>query len=321
MKFHLYEVVGKEETTDAEKITDAEKHSLIEVIEWITGLEELKEREFLVNEKPVFMEECVSAKIAKNAKEKTQGYFMDFTMRRFSAGPGYSKKGETTKDFDNFADPPEGEEEQALEDGFGEQTAALYVPESGHMIIQFNFAGVRAGNIAKYLIRCSNAFKQPVSFSLVPCLDPDAMKRFKNWGSYNMLGVEVSTKTTMDESRRLGGDLVGDFASREQRDLGAERIEMTFRAPRGVSLDRESVLSKVAAWVSGGKGHVTKLKAGGKPDEDSKAEVLDLIECRRVQEVEGAKLTSKKRRYPFETRKQALESVYKEWRHLMFLGA
>ena len=91
----------------------------------------LDARERLIGTRMMFMEEY-----------GTSGDFhqMDFTARRITHGPGHSRPGHQTVDFNLGADG-----------GFGEQTCAIWHAPSRYMAVQYNHYGVRSGSIRDYL--------------------------------------------------------------------------------------------------------------------------------------------------------------------------
>jgi hypothetical protein len=70
----------------------------------------------------------------------TPYWFLDFTRLRFAHGPGKASK---TQAIQGFA--------LTENEGFGEETAALFDPSSGYILVQYNHFGVRASSMRDYL--------------------------------------------------------------------------------------------------------------------------------------------------------------------------
>ena len=123
----------------------------------------LEDRECIVNGKTMFLERCHARKGLHE---------MEFTQRRTHNGPGYSRQGHETRDFDL--------EENA---GFGEQTAAGWSSQN-YLAAQYNHYGVRPSAIAVYLgrfFRPDPSSDRPIPlFSLTPEIDSGVYTKFVN---------------------------------------------------------------------------------------------------------------------------------------------
>lgn len=149
MKIHAYKV----ESVDGSR-------PLEEVLRLIEEEESLRERIRLINQVELR---------AESVSQQNRLWLMDFVRIRTSHGPGKVGRDSEVEGF-------EFEEEE----GFGEETAALFDPESGYILVQYNHFGVRAGAIADYLSAYDGTEGSLYTFK--PKYDEDVERRLLNHG-------------------------------------------------------------------------------------------------------------------------------------------
>ena len=281
MKIHLY----KNEP-------DRSSQSLLNTIKQISGMS-LRQREKVVREKIIFLEDF---------KEMSAGgfYAVDFTTRREDNGPGYSVSGKETKDF-----PLENDA------GFGEQTAFFYHLEKEYLAVQYNQYGPRAANIAKYFSEFSTDDEEPDNFDWKPVFDDNVMQKLQRSKSKTKLSYKLDMSSVSKEmSREIGIEYAYDLWKK----YDAAIIEITVslgREERGKSI--RDVFSAVRN-IRRLNDSVKRLQAQVKVDDDSNAEILNLLDHQWVKEIDNKKLTKTKGlRYTFGSRAKIIREVLREW--------
>ena len=281
MKIHLY----KNES-------DRGSRSLLDTIRQISDMS-LRQREKVVREKIIFLE---------NFKEMSAGgfYAVNFTTRREDNGPGHSVSGKETKDF-----PLENNA------GFGEQAAFVYYPKKEYLAVQYNQYGPRAANIAKYFSEFSTDDEEPDNFDWKPIFDDNVMQKLQRSKSKTKLSYKLDMSSVSKEmSREIGIEHAYDLWKK----YDAAIIEITVslgRGERGKSI--RDVFSAVRN-IRGLNDSVKRLQAQVKVDDDSNAEILNLLDHQWMKEIDNKKLTKTPGlRYTFRSRAKIIREVLREW--------
>lgn len=229
-------------------------------------------------------------------------WLMDFVLLRYE-GPGRAAYDRPTRDFQM------GEHER-----FSEETAALYDPGSGHLLVQYNHRGVRAGRMVDYFGTYggnnADAYERQVIY------DHDVAAKLRSMRIFRKINVAVDPGAITDADREHGLGL-GDTVRLHDR-YGGNYIELTLsaryaRGPNGLSNRVRDLIERLKGHVDRGEDDVQKLKVRGTEAPDEPAETLDLVAERKRQSVEIP--LGQGRRYPREARYRALRGVWDEWRH------
>ena len=281
MKIHLY----KNEI-------DKDSRSLLDVIKQIFDMP-LQQREKVVGEKTIFLE---------SLKEPRKGsfYAVDFTTRREDNGPGHSVSGKETEDFSLENDA-----------GFGEQTAFVYHPEKEYLAVQYNQYGPRAASIAKYFSEFSTDDEEPGNFDWKPVFDDNIMQKLQRSKSKTKLSYKLDMSSVSKEmSREIGIEHAYDLWKK----YDAAIIEITVSLGRG---ERGKSIRDVFSAVRNIRrlnDSVKRLQAQVKIDDDSNAEILNLLDHKWMKEIDNKKLTKTKGlRYTFGSRAKIIREVLREW--------
>lgn len=280
MKIHLY----KNEI-------DKGSRSLLDVIKQISGMP-LQQREKVVGEKIIFLEDF---------EEISAGgfYAVDFTTRRKDNGPGYSVSGKETEDF-----PLENDA------GFGEQTAFVYHPEKEYLAVQYNQYGPRAASIAKYFSEFST-HEAPDHFDWKPVFDDNVMQKLQRSKSKTKLSYKLDMSSVSKEmSREIGIEHAYDLWKK----YNAAIIEITVSLGRGERGKSINNVFSAARNIRSLNDSVKRLHAQVKVDDDSNAEILNLLDHQWVKEIDNKKLRKTPGlRYTFESRAEIIRGVLREW--------
>jgi hypothetical protein len=228
-------------------------------------------------------------------------YYLDFVRLRDTHGPGRASRARAVEGFELDED-----------EYFGEETAAMFRPATGYLLLQYNHYGVKPTAVAEYfgqyLGHAANAYELNVK------ADPDAERVFARQNIIRKveLGIDL---TAMNPGDRADGRSLMEMA-RLAKDLGGKKLKVTI----SVGMDRKSGLvartkDSLADFLATENDAVTTAIVSGRENEDSQTELVDLIEHKlMVREV--VKL-GPDRRFPFDERKKALKRAYDRWQPLL----
>lgn len=232
-------------------------------------------------------------------------WLMDFVRIRTSHGPGKVGRDSEVEGF-------EFEEEE----GFGEETAALYDPTTGYILIQYNHFGVRAGAIADYFSAYDGTENNLYTFK--PKYDEDVERRLLNHGITRKISFCLDVTRMSEQDRQRGRPLSEAIDYGRQNGADKIKVEISVQGERNRSLAQGALdgLAALRSILGQNPDAVTKLEVSGKENQDSVTEVLDLIAHRLSVEfndlVLGADL-----RYPRDERWRALTRAKNGWRQVL----
>ena len=265
---------------------------MLDVIKQISGMS-LQQREKVVREKIIFLEDF---------KEMSAGgfYAIDFTTRREDNGPGHSVSGKKTKDF-----PLENDA------GFGEQAAFVYHPGKEYLAVQYNQYGPRAANIAKYFSEFSADDKAPDNFDWELVFEDNVMQKLQRSKSKTKLSYKLDMSSVSKEmSREIGIEHAYDLWKK----YDAAIIEITVSLGRGEQRKSIRDVFSSARNILRLNDSVKRLQAQVKVDDDSNAEILNLLDHQWMKEIDNKNLAKTKGlRYTFESRANIIREVLREW--------
>ena len=231
---------------------------------------------------------------------KSDFWVMGFTEGRRQNGPGHYRQGQPTQDLIAFQS----------DEGFSQQTCAIWHAPTGYMAVQYNHFGVRSGNIGTYLSQFSSG-----AFSLLtldPVLREGALEKLE--------ASRIQTKLTVGFERaalRLGQDTIAQTPSllrmsETQFETGADTIEFTIslRARRG-SLEGTTVKDIVRSAIAA---RARKLEVRIKEDENTETEVLNLLQQLEVSEISDSSFhPTAGLRWTHSERSSVIERVFTAW--------
>ena len=211
-------------------------------------------------------------------------WLLDFTRLRFEHGPAKAGRQIPAQGFTLGQD-----------EGFGEETAALYDPGTRHMVVQYNHHGVRAGLMKLYFAM----YPQQVylNYDLRMRLDNTAQARVANKQILTKLRFKVAPVLMNAAQRNAGVSLRRAIELNDQ--VGGQTIEVTISAGRGhnAMLDNQVTrgliqrLSRlVDHGVQTGNELVTALRVYGKDSPVDPAEPIDLLASKLEQRIDGLEL-------------------------------
>jgi hypothetical protein len=242
---------------------------------------------------------------AESVSQKDGLWLMDFVRIRTSNGPGKVGRDSEVEGF-----------EFDEEEGFGEETAALYDPASGYILVEYNHFGVRAGAIADYLSAYDGTETSLYTFK--PKYDEDVERRLLNHGITRKISFCLDITRMSEQDRQRGRALSEAIDYGRQNGADKIKVEISVQGERQRSLAKNALdgLSALRSILGQNPDAITKLEVSGKENQDSVTEVLDLIAHRLSIEfndlVLGADL-----RYPRDERWRALVRAKNGWRQIL----
>lgn len=277
MKVHFFEVAIENSSEDPTSVIDRIRRM------------PLAERDIAVNEKYMVLETSNVAGEQGDMRE------LDFTQRRVQNGPGHSRRGQPTADFDLGQDA-----------GFGEQTAAILSP-GRYMAVQYNHYGVRSSAIGTYL---SHFLRNGAFVNLKPVLTDDAFARLQRSSVQTRLEFAFNA-SEITESMASQVGIAQALALRSATGAGHINISLSLGEGR-----RGGPLRDVVPAISriNGQPGVTALKVAMKENIDAKTEVLDLLKQRETVIIPDNRLEmTGGRRFTYESRMDALRREFELW--------
>ncbi|WP_180125644.1 DUF6731 family protein [Rhodoferax sp. BLA1] len=235
----------------------------------------------------------------------TRLYKLDFVKRR-DIGPGRLASGSPIKAI-----------QMAMDEDFGEETAAIYVPHKKWLLVLHNVAGVGPSRMMAYCnaLDPGNADRH-FNYAANPKLDPAVMKRLKG-----MTGISsIDVTATMDAFQDADADSGMDIA-RATRVAKPKRISLQLMAnesrKRGSFLENVRIKKFIDGMLRHGE-DVTKLQVSGEsPEADGKDLVIDLLHHKVKRKFSADELDVVEHRYTRKSRLGLLERSYHGWRNTL----
>lgn len=228
-------------------------------------------------------------------------WLLDFCKLRYDDGPGRASRVAATKSFD-----------LAEDEGFAEETAALYDPDSGFLAIQYNHHGPRSGVIATYLSAYDHEIVNDYEFMLQ--LNPDAQARLDNKKIFSKLQIRVAPALLSKAFKRKNVAVVTTLEKTQelyQSDYVAVTVGLEARSNASLSLQRW--LNAFKEMATDERKAVDTLVISGRDDAGASLDPVDLINEKLEYEYRDIELDDG-RRLTWESRRSALVRSYNGWR-------
>lgn len=228
--------------------------------------------------------------------------YLDFVRLRQEHGPG---RAHPSRQITGFQFQP-GET-------FGEETAALFDPATCNLLLQFNFAGARAGHLQEYFSNINNNADD--IYDLLPRFDEHVEARLRHKRIIKNLRFKMPVSHIRGADRAAGVPLIDVLNVSQQ--YGAEQLEITLSAGRrrSSSLDMNG-FNRALAWLHRRIDHdqnaVTALTVGAKGNIDEETEILNLLGHRLKQVYDDLPIGEDKR-CERSVRWEALHRAYDAW--------
>jgi hypothetical protein len=227
-------------------------------------------------------------------------WYLDFVKFRLGQhGPGRVSDAEPLRGIDLEAD-----------ETWGEDTAALYIPQSDYMLVQFNYIGVRSSAIAEYLSVYDN--RAANVYSLDVHLDQEAERKYQRQRIVTKVEVGIDL-TKMNAQDRDAGRSLQDIADLGT-EYGGDRVYITIAA---------EARDKRRHLLPGIRGAIQRLRravpddaliraqTSGREAPDAPIETVDLIEQKLTYSEEVT--LDGDGRVDFRVRRNVLRNAYTLW--------
>ncbi|MEK6382682.1 MAG: DUF6731 family protein [Burkholderia gladioli] len=293
MGVHLFQLRTAEGTPRLEPfLREMEQHELTSRLRDIGGQE-------------VRLESIVAPHTEDN---DTPYWLLDFTKLRFEHGPGRASRIAPIAGFELEED-----------EGFGEETAALFDARHRAMLIQYNHHGVRSATIEHYF----NLYvpDAPRGYELILRMDDAAEVKFARKQILTKLHFKISPPRMSPAQRHAGVRLARALEMND--DLRGANIEVVISAGRShnamlniqhVHRIIEPLRRLIAEDAHRDHDHIVqKLEIEGKDDALAQAEAISLLTPKLEQRIAGLELGGDLR-YTRRSRWDALLRARNGWR-------
>lgn len=210
------------------------------------------------------LENCLPPNTSDNV---TDYWLLDFTNLRFKNGPGRANR---TAPMTGFNLGPE--------DGFGEETAALYDPTEKVLLVQYNHHGPRASAICSYI----NYLWLGVmtDYELTIRLNLNASLKLQKQTILRKIQTKITPPKISSDMKNSGTSL--ESALSLSNSIGGNSIEITISAGRSkkskLNFEKgHEFISAIKQLMNNGD-VVKKLEIEGRPSQGAPIETIDLIE-------------------------------------------
>jgi len=260
----------------------------------------IEERLRLIGQREMRLESALAPHTRGNASPY---WLADFTTLRFEHGPG---KASRTAPIAGFA--------LDVDEGFGEETAMLYDPDTRHVVIQYNHHGPRAGSIQEYLSSVIQDVARSYEFQLR--MDEQAEVRLAQRQVIKKLHFKIAPPRMSAGMRHAGVSI--ERALELSQDLGGQSIEVVISAGRGQLANGRAhqmlgALRRVLAMdLTDGHGAVETLKVHARANVDDESEVINLLMPKIEQEIGDLQMGAD-RRYTRRSRWDGLLRARNGW--------
>lgn len=250
MKVHLY---------------DVRRHASPPIEQMLTSIhgQQLAHRMRTIGVIDLRLEQCLPPSSGNNSSPY---WLLDFTNIRFRNGPGKANRVAPMTGFN-----------LGPQDGFGEETAALYDAQKRVLLVQYNHHGPRASGICSYV----NSFDSNAThdYQLTIRINANAASRLNGKSILKKIDAKITPPKISANMRRQGVSL--NKALDISDDMDGRTIEISISAGR--SSNSKLNFQKARDFINSlqhliGDGAVERLEVSGKATPDSRVETIDLIE-------------------------------------------
>lgn len=232
----------------------------------------------------------------------TPYWFLDLTRLRFAHGPGKASRTHPVVGFPLTAN-----------EGFGEETAALYDPTTGYMLLQYNHHGVRAPSIRDYFSFFNTGQSRSYEFRVK--LDQAAEAKLAQKQIITKIHFKVAP-AAMTQTQRAAN--VGLGRALELNDsLSGQSVEIIVSSGQRrnsmlSNLNAQRMISGLRNLLSVNDSVVEKFEVSGKGSAEDRAEAIDMLSPKFEKKIDGI-VMGPDRRYTQQSRWNALLRARNTW--------
>ena len=230
-------------------------------------------------------------------------FLLNFNRLRMNNGPARGNLAGELTSFDLNDD-----------EGFGEEAAALFDPETNAFIVQFNHFSVSATRMAEFVQEFNPSTIS--NYDLIPILRQDVLAVLRRQKMIKQISFTTCPAWLSDEDIKSNNALSSSLRDQSMRDFGGNLTIVMQAAPndelRGMKQPLISLVGLAAGWKGLKKKAISKISISGKEDDDKKLETLDLLNARVSTKISVN--TGSDKRVPKEERWRALRQAYMQWK-------
>lgn len=233
-------------------------------------------------------------------------WMMDFVKLRYEHGPGKAGRGTPIQGFDMDDDQ-----------GFGEETAALYDPATKYLVLQYNHNGVREGKIKEYFSQLVHDPENIAHYQFRVKLDESSEVKLAKKQYIAKVHFKIDSSKISAAYRQADVSLERALELSDQQD--GQILELTISASRGKNLKQGAVTSLINALrgvrkddISNDTGGLREFEIFGREDEHSRAEAINML-APKMQVTIGELSLGSDRRYTLLSRWIGLQRARRGW--------
>ncbi len=228
--------------------------------------DQLDKRARRVVQTDIRLDDVVQKTTGTGANKGESRYYLEFVRLRDTHGPGMVS---ASTPVTGFALGPA--------DYFGEETAGLFLPATGHLLLQFNHFGVKAQAIADYLTAYgTTATGLSGSYEIKPVVDPNVRAKLAKQVQTRRFEVGIDL-TKMSAADRQNGLALGEVAKIADSFNGT-RVHISISVGHEKQRRLKKVVSALKAAFNFDSEALTSAIVAGRATADGEIEVLDLLE-------------------------------------------
>lgn len=244
----------------------------------------------------------------REAGNDTDFWLLDFVYLRDTHGPGKAGRNVAIQGFD-----------MQVDDFFGEETAALYDPATGYLILQYNHHGVKARTVEGYLNKFFEGERAPSSYELAMKLDTESEVKLARKENITKARFKIAP-IQMTAAHRAAGVSLDRVLRLNDSHHGAS-IEVTIAAERGNRLEQlgemlDGLRGLMQADRDQGTQVLSQFVLDAKAHLDERAEKIDMLLPGLVLEISDIE-QGLDRRLTLASRWNALTRAARGWEPVM----
>ncbi|MCP1119067.1 DUF6731 family protein [Robbsia andropogonis] len=246
-----------------------------------------------------------------SAGNRSPYWLLDFTKIRYENGPGKASRDLPIEGF-----------ELDVDQGFGEETSALFDEARNVILIQYNHHGVRSGIVKNYFSLCAHDQDQVGSYEFNIRMDDQADVRFAQKQIITKLHFKIAPPRMSNAQR--GGNVSLQRSIELSDNLNAASIEVVISAARdtnaSLSFRNATAFARKLMGMRADAGDpepvITKLEVAGRDGAAEPLDVVDLLKPKLEQRIGDLQLGND-RRYTRESRWTALLRARNGWARIL----
>lgn len=239
--------------------------------------------------------------LSPNGPENPTPYwFLDMTRLRFAHGPGKASRTHPVIGFP-----------LTVNEGFGEETAALYDPTTGYMLVQYNHYGVRAPSIRDYFSFFNAGQSREYEFRVK--LDEAAEAKLAQKQIITKIRFKVAPAAMTQNQRTANVGLGQALALNDSLNGQSVEIIVSSGQKRNSMLSTQNaklIISGLRSLLSLNGNLVERFEVSGKGSAEDRAEAIDMLSPKFEKKIDGI-VMGPDRRYTQLSRWNALLSARK----------